>query len=139
MLVDQSSVLDYIPQKPPMVIVEGMLENDETTTISTLQLSPQNIFCQNGTFTESGLLENMAQTAALRSGYEAKQNGLIPKTGFIGALKKVIIHQLPKDNAHLQTRITVLHELLNAMVVKGEVFDEGKLMAEGEMNIFLQE
>ena len=63
MLADKKEVLNYIPQREPMVMVDGLLEVDETFAISRLQVTPENIFCQNGHFTEPGLIENMAQTS----------------------------------------------------------------------------
>jgi len=138
MLANREEVLELIPQKPPMEMVDGLIYSDERKSISQLQLNDSNIFCKSGFFQEPGLIENIAQTAALRSGYLAKQSHEKPKTGFIGSIKQLTIFELPKDNDTLQTTVTVLHELMNATVIKGEVFVNKKLMAEGEMNIFLQ-
>ena len=138
MLANREEVLELIPQKPPMVMVDGLVYSDENKSISQLQLNDSNIFCKSGFFQEPGLIENIAQTAALRSGYSSKQSHEKPKTGFIGSIKRLTILELPKDNDTLQTTVTVLHELINATVIKGEIFVNKKLMAEGEMNIFLQ-
>ena len=138
MLANREEVLELIPQKPPMVMVDGLVYSDENKSISQLQLNDSNIFCKSGFFQEPGLIENIAQTAALGSGYSAKQSNEKPKTGFIGSIKRLTIFELPKDNDTLQTTVSVLHELINATVIKGEIFVNRKLMAEGEMNIFLQ-
>lgn len=138
MLANLKEILELIPQKPPMVMVDGLIQNDEIKTIAQLQLNKSNIFCQSGLFQEAGIIENIAQTAALGTGYAAKISANKPKTGFIGSIKRLTIYELPKDNDILQTTVCVLHELLNAIVIKGEVFVNNKLMAEGEMNIFLQ-
>lgn len=122
-----------------MVMVSGLLDYSNTSATSQLQLTKSNLFCHSGFFKEAGLIENMAQTAALRSGYQAKISGHQPKTGFIGAIKKLKIIDLPKDSDTLTTSIYVLHELMNALVVKGEVRVNEKIVAEGEMNIFLQD
>ncbi len=139
MLANLKEVLELIPQKPPLAMVDGLIQNDEKKTISRLQLDKTTIFCQSGFFREAGIIENIAQTAALGTGYAAKKSGNQPKTGFIGSIKRLTIFQLPKDNDILQTKVSVLHELMNATVIKGEVFVDKKLVAEGEMNIFLQE
>jgi len=137
MLANREEVLELIPQKPPMEMVDGLIYSDERKSISQLQLNDSNIFCESGFFQEPGLIENIAQTAALRSGYLAKQSHKKPKAGFIGSIKRLTIFELPKDSDTLQTTVTVLHELMNATVIKGEVFVNKKMMAEGEMNIFL--
>ncbi|MEE4260737.1 MAG: hydroxymyristoyl-ACP dehydratase [Bacteroidales bacterium] len=138
MLLEYSDVLSIIPQKPPMVMVDGLVDSDDTTTTSRLVLNEQNIFCKNGYFHEPGLIENIAQTAALRAGFAAHQNKNEVETGFIGAVKKLKINDLPKDTSVLQTTITVLTKIANATIIKGEVYIGSKLMAEGEMSIFKQ-
>ena len=120
-------------------MVDGLVKNDEKSTTSRLVLNQQNIFGKNGYFHEPGLIENIAQTAALRAGFAAHQNKNKSETGFIGAVKKLKIYDLPKDSGILQTNITVLTEIANATIIKGEVFVGSTLMAEGEMSIFKQE
>jgi len=139
MLAERKEVFDLIPQKYPMAMVDGLIEQTVDSTTSRLVLDKDNIFCENGYYSESGLIENIAQTAALRSGYESKEKKQQPPIGFIGSLKRIKIHSLPKDNAVLTTRLSVLNELMNVQIVRGEVFCDGELLAEGEMNIFLQQ
>ena len=138
MLVEKEVVEQLIPQKYPMAMVDGLIEQTETSTTSRLILNPSNIFCKDGFFVEAGLIENMAQTAALRSGYEASLKKEKPLVGFIGSLKRIKIHKLPQDTDTIETTITILNSLMNVLIIKGEVFCKGSLMAEGEMNIFLQ-
>ena len=136
-LANKSEVQRIIPQKPPMTMVDILITNDDKTSVSQFAIDEQNIFCKNGVFHEPGLIENIAQTAALRNGYEAKQLGEEAGKGFIGSVKRLTIFKLPTDTDTLTTKITVLHELMNAMVIKGKVFVNTQLMAECEMNIFL--
>jgi predicted hotdog family 3-hydroxylacyl-ACP dehydratase len=138
MLAGKAEVYDMIPQAPPMAMVDGLISSDETLTVSQLSVNRQNIFCKDGFFHEPGLIENIAQTAALRAGYIARQNNEEVIKGYIGSVKKLKIYALPKDTDTLQTKITVQHELLNASVIKGEIFVNDKMMAEGEMTIFKQ-
>jgi 3-hydroxymyristoyl/3-hydroxydecanoyl-(acyl carrier protein) dehydratase len=139
MLAEKQKVLSLIPQKPPMAMVDGLMESDNEKTISALTVSEDNLFVENNLFKEPGLIENIAQTAALRSGYEAERKGMKPPVGFIGSVKKMKIYNLPEAGQTLNTKLTVLLEMENISVVKGEVSVNGKLIAEGEMNIFLQQ
>lgn len=138
MLAGAEEILNLIPQKPPIVMVDTLLEQNDQFTVSSLKLTKENIFCQNGCFSETGMIENMAQTAALRSGFQAHINGKQPAIGFIGSLKQFVFYDLPSDHDILQTTITVQNELMQALIVHGEVKAEGKIMAEGEMTIFIQ-
>ena len=139
MLANKQKVLNLIPQKAPMAMVDGLLESDREKTISTLTVEPDNLFVEEGFFKEPGLIENIAQTAALRSGYEAAKLGSEPRVGFIGSVKRMKIYNFPKVGDQLHTRVTILMAMENISVIKGEVTISGKLVAEGEMNIFLQE
>jgi len=139
MLVGKSEIQQYIPQGPPMVMVDALLKYDDLQTISGLHITKHNLFCENGFFTEPGLIENMAQTAALRAGYEAKQKHEKVKIGFIGAVKNLKIHQLPEVGSSIETTITITNNFEGIVLVKGEVNCKGKLMAESEMSIFTQD
>ncbi len=138
MLLGKEEVENIIPQKSPMAMVDGLLEQQTDFTISTLKILRDNIFCDNGFLTEAGIIENIAQTAALRNSYETKMQDKESKIGYIGSLKRIKIYHLPKVDNTIKTKITVLNNLMNVSIVKGEVFCDDKLMAEGTMNIFLQ-
>ena len=139
MIAEKQDVLQMIPQKTPMDMVDGLIDSDKTSTTSRLVLTNQNIFCKNGYFQEPGLIENIAQTAALRAGYETLKNKTKATVGFIGAIKRLKIYALPDDSSTLYTTITVLTEVANATIVRGEVHVNSKLLATGEMSIFKQE
>ena len=139
MLVEKAEIHHYIPQKAPMVMVDQLLNSDEKKTTSNLTISAENIFCTEGCFTEPGIIENMAQTAALHAGYEAKSKHEKVKVGFIGAVKKLNINKLPKVNSTIETIITIINNFGNILIVKGEVNLDGELMAKCEMSIFTQE
>ena len=139
-LISQEDILDYIPQKPPIVMVSELLSNNETQTVSQLHLTADNMFCANGVFTEPGLIENIAQTAALRMGYAASQltGDAEPPVGFIGAVSKLRIHNLPADNATLQTTVDVLNDIFGITLIKGTSRVNDEVMAECEMKIVIQ-
>ena len=139
MLVEKNVVLEFIPHRPPMVMVDGLLKYDENESTSILKLSKENIFCSNGYFTEPGLIENMAQTAALRAGFEAGLKNEKVKVGFIGAVKNLKIHHLPEVDSSIETTIRITNNFGNIILVKAVVISEGKLMAESEMSIFTRE
>ena len=61
------------------------------------------------------------------------------KVGFIGAVKNLKIHRLPKLGSTLETTITVTNNFGNIILFKAEVISGGKLMAESEMSIFTQD
>jgi predicted hotdog family 3-hydroxylacyl-ACP dehydratase len=120
-----------------MIFVDSLIEYCSSFYFSSFIPQKNTLFCQNGFFEESGIIENMAQTAALGVGYDAVQNNKPVPLGFIGAIKNLSLYQLPKIENTISTKVTVLHTVLNASIVKAEIFQFEKLMAEGELKIFL--
>lgn len=138
-IIDQEETLELIPQKHPMTMVDGLISHNDQSTISRLRLNANNLFCENGYLSEAGLIENIAQTAALRAGYTAKLKGSQPAIGFIGAVKNFKLYHLPKDNATLSTEVSIKAELMNALIVIGKIYTDQKLVAEAELSIFTQQ
>ena len=126
-----------IPQKPPMVMIDRLVEVGNGTTVTAFLIREDNIFCKQGVFREPGLIENMAQTAAAGVGSKPGNSGGNAPLGFIGGIRNLKITGFPKVGQEIITRITVLHEVFEATIVQGEVFLGDQLIAGCELKIFL--
>ena len=141
MLASGNMILELIPQRPPMVMVGKLLECDEKSTTTSLTISENNVFVSRKLFSPSGLLESMAQTAALRTGWllrnkpgNASKN--IP-VGVIGSIKNFRLNFQPAAGSEIITTINVEYEFGNATLISGKVLSNDRLAAEAEMQIFL--
>ncbi|WP_213087011.1 3-hydroxyacyl-ACP dehydratase [Chitinophaga agrisoli] len=137
MFIHSDNIIHYIPQRAPVVMISGILFAEGKLTRTGLQISPDNIFVQDGVLTPPGLMENIAQTAAARAGYQALQENTAVPMGYIGAVKDLEIFELPPAGAFIETTTEVGHEVFNATMVTGKVTWNGKLMAQCEMKIFI--
>ncbi len=137
MFIQEDDIINYIPQRPPMVMIGGLLAVEEQATRTGLQITADNIFVENGRFTAPGLMENIAQTAAARVGYIARQENTPVPVGFIGAVKDLEVFELPPAGAFIETETIIAHQVFNATVVTGKVLFEGRVMAQCEMKIFI--
>jgi len=143
MLVSREDVIKFIPQRPPIVVVHGLTKHSENASTSVFNVEENHLFVRGGKFLESGLMENIAQTTALRSGYHFSkmvkegEEETKPPIGFIGALKNFNIHELPNVGVQLETTVSVMHEVMGMQVVEGKVLVGEKLIADCEMKIFL--
>jgi predicted hotdog family 3-hydroxylacyl-ACP dehydratase len=126
-----------IPQKPPMVMVDRLVEIIDKTTVTAFLIRENNIFCENGEFREPGLIENMAQTAAAGVGSRPGISGGQAPVGFIGGIRNLRIDGFPKVGQEIVTRVTVMHEVYDATIAQGEVFLDDRLIAGCELKIFL--
>jgi predicted hotdog family 3-hydroxylacyl-ACP dehydratase len=129
-------VKTIIPQEPPFVMIDTLLHFDEIFTKTGFEIRPDNLFVEHGKFLEAGLVENIAQTCAVRLGYI---NTIILKDnvrlGFIGALKSLVIHKLPDVYSKLETTIEVVNEVFNITLVNATTTCNGEVLASCEMKI----
>jgi 3-hydroxyacyl-[acyl-carrier-protein] dehydratase len=141
-IVEGAAVSALIPQKPPIEMVDKLWFNNEQYTISGLTIQEDNIFCKDGVLCEPGIIENIAQTAALRLGYtvsQMQQHGekINPPVGYIGAIKNLVIHQLPKAGVELITEIYIQTIVFDVTLISAKSMVNNELVAECEMKIFV--
>lgn len=133
----ESVLLDLIPQKKPFVMVDKLLFFSQDRVVSGLSITGDNLFSDELIFTATGLIENMAQTVALHTGYEYYLKKEPAPTGYIGAIKKVEIIALPKVGQELTTTATILHSIMGVTLVQAEVKCEETIIALSEMKTAL--
>lgn len=142
MIATKETVHKLIPQEPPMEMVDTLIYHDEQKTITGFHIQKDNIFVEGGVLTEEGMIENMAQSSALRFGWighsEKGKEQFSPSVGVIGAIKNFKLYHNPKVNTSINTSIHIQLEVFNAIVVLGKVFLDDVLMAEAELKIFIQ-
>jgi 3-hydroxyacyl-[acyl-carrier-protein] dehydratase len=144
MLASRETVTKLIPQRPPMVMVDTLIAHNEQHTVTGYTIENDNIFVHNGYFTEAGLIENMAQSAALRTGWlsmlkSGDNGGLNPPVGVIGSVKGFRLYRQAEVNSRLETDIEVVAEIFNASMIKAQIKADGELLAECELKIFTQD
>ncbi|MDA3952836.1 MAG: hydroxymyristoyl-ACP dehydratase [Bacteroidales bacterium] len=138
-IADSKTIQLFIPQRAPMVMVEKLHKAEGGQTISSLDISESNIFCKDGYLQEPGLIENIAQTAAVGVGFEYRNEDKKVPTGYIGAVQKLTIHNLPKIGKTIITEVNVEHKVFNTTLINGKITCENQLIADCSMKIFLNE
>ena len=69
MLIDQANITKLIPQRPPILMIDALLEQDDVSTSTSFEVRSDDMFIRDGKLLPEGMLENIAQTAAARAGY----------------------------------------------------------------------
>lgn len=128
-----------IPQKSPFVMVDNCIFHSEELTKSEFLIGFENVLVDEGFLTAYGLIENMAQTAAIRAGLEAYNRNNTPPVGYIGTISNAVISELPKVGNIIVTSVKQKTQLLNIIVIEAECKLEEKLLAQCEMKIVLME
>ena len=138
MIVLKENIESLIPQRKPFVMIDELSGSDGNNTRTRLQVRAENIFVENGLFTEPGLLENIAQTAAARAGYEAKKDNAPVRVGYIGAVKNFEVFELPAVGDVIETEIIIGNQVFDVSVIKGAISCKGRVIAKCEMKIFIK-
>lgn len=134
---EKDFVEELLPQKFPFVMVDKMYSFTETSLVSGLTIQNDNIFFADGSFTESGLVEHMAQSVALHTGYEFFLKKQPAPTGYIGSIKEIQINSLPKLNEEILTTVTILHEFAGITLVDISTKLNNVEVASGQMKTIL--
>lgn len=106
-----------------------------------LRIVEDNVFMEGGLFSESGMIEAIAQTAAARTGYLARQTGNgkkeDPPIGVIGSVKDFELFFRPELGDEVIVEIRVMHEVMNASVIEGRVTVNDRMACKAELKIFI--
>lgn len=136
-ILDRDFVGNLIPQKFPFVMVDKVLAFGENFITSGFTVEETNIFIDNSIFQEAGLIEHMAQSVALYTGYQFYLKQEPAPTGYIGSIKSIEIFQLPKVNDNLITKVNVLQEFAGITLVDISVLLNEVEIARGQMKTVL--
>lgn len=134
---EEYNILDLIPQRQPMVLIDQLISVGEKSAIGRLFIRESNVFCENGFLQEGGLIEFIAQTAAAYEGYRQLSLQEDVRPGFIGAIKNLSVHSLPEINTEIKSEIIVDSELLGYTLITGKIFQNNTVVAECEMRILV--
>lgn len=138
--LDKIDIHELLPQQEPFVMVGKLIHFDMERTVTNTIIDEKNIFVEDGVFTASGIIENIAQTCAARIGYVNKyilKKGI--QLGFIGAIRNMNLVRLPKVGETIETTITTVEEIFGMTLVTATVKVGDEVIAESEMKIALSE
>jgi hypothetical protein len=134
-----------IPQGPPFIMVDRLLETDATVTRTSFRITADNPLLANGRLGAAGLIENMAQTVAAGAGFAAfaaggaEHDGAEPSragpSGAIIAINNFGIIRLPALGEELITEVTVTARVADIIVISGRITCGQSVVATGEMKI----
>lgn len=135
MLVDKKNITRYIPHRAPIVLIDSIEQCDQLTVSTRFRIEEGNMFLSDGYFSESGLLENIAQTAAAKIGYECELKGIDVPLGFIGSINKVNIHDRPSCGSTISTLVEIKNEVFGVTIIQGQNMLDDQILASCEMKV----
>ncbi len=131
-----------------MLMVTKIIDISEDTVTTTFKITKDCIFVNNNRFTESGIIENAAQSCSAIVGQdffaaddlEGVGNSII---GFISGIKKAQIFLLPKTGDTLTTKANLLSNYssgnFSICTMECKIYTGKELVAECILNFLIQE
>ena len=137
MLATRNEIINYIHQRDPFIAVHDILQVTDEFAETQFEVLPESIFVTNGLLRESGLIENIAQTAAAQMGHVCKIKGLQIPLGYIANIKNLSVFILPPIGSVLTTSIRVTNHVMSVILLEGIVRLQGNIVCQCEMRIFI--
>ncbi len=135
MIVSREKIESYIPQRAPFIMIDNLIEATNETFKTDFRILPDNIFVEKGILREFALIENIAQSSS--AGLAIIKMSVEKKTtdGFIGGISKLKLYDLPQVNDTIYTIVTLIAQLENMFLLKGENYINGKKLLECELKL----
>ena len=139
MLVARNDMDRYIPQRNPFVMIDELLKVESNLAVTQLEVRAENLMVNDGYFSEPGMIETIAQTAAAHAGYLFVQKNLPVPIGYIASIKNLSISNLAKVGSILKTTVRIVNQVLNVTIAEGEVTQGDQILCQCEIRIFINE
>ncbi len=138
-IVKGADICQYIPQRQPIVMLDSFYGIDaDGMSLSGLTILPDNIFVEDGHIVDSGIIEHIAQSGAMRIGYESVQAGGEVRLGLIGSVNKLTINRLPKVGETMLTSIVFEAQVGDVTLIGATVRVGDEVIANGKMKVAMK-
>lgn len=146
--LESIDIKNFLPHREPFLMVDKVLELSEEFVTTSFEIHPKNILIENNCFNEVGLIENAAQTCSSIVGKSYFEDDDIKGTGtkligFISAIKKVTIFDIPKVGETIITKASLKSrfdaDTYSISTLQCRIYIAEKEIAFCEMNLFIQE
>lgn len=134
-LIDKESLSYFLPHGPNYYMVDALTGYENNLVTSEFNITPGNFFLYNNYFPGYGLIENMAQTAALGIAWRMMGQATRVIAPRIAAVKKFSCSRLPQTGETLETRVQLLYEFGGMMQISGEIYSQEIKLADGILTL----
>ena len=135
MIISKEQIENFIPQRPPFIMIDNLLEASAAFFKTDFRIEPENIFLEDEYLREFALIENIAQTSSAGLAVTHRYTGTTKPNGYLGGISKLKLYQLPKLYDTIATTVSLVTQLENMFLVKGVNYLNGKMLMECEMKL----
>lgn len=134
-LASDHQLQSYLPHRKPFLLVDTLFECSENDARTGFEIPNHHILVKNQKLTTGGLIENLAQSAALHLGYISEKKGIPPRKGYIAAIKNMEIYNLPGIGNQIISHISIKDTIFNVTLIEGSVYSGSSMLAKAELRV----
>lgn len=82
-------IADYLPHRPPMLLIDEIVESERDRIVCRTTLHPDCVFALDGKVHPTAMIEFVAQAAAICVGVQAERDGDPPRLGLIIGCREI--------------------------------------------------
>lgn len=129
-----------VPHKPPMLIVDKLIEVKERASVSEMKISEDTIFIrEDGKLDETSFPEIISQSIAAQNGFKNMGNRKSKSKGLLLGIKNSKILGNAQLGDKLRVCVYKAAKYGEFGIIKGEIFKEEDLIASGEIKVWHSE
>ncbi|MBI4838578.1 MAG: radical SAM protein, partial [Nitrospirae bacterium] len=127
----------FVPHKPPILIVNKLLEVSERASVSEAEISKDMIFVKaDGRLDEASYPELISQAIAAQDGLKHTGNGESKLQGLLLGVKKLEILGAARAGDRLRISVYKTAKFGDFGIITGEIYKEKDLIARGEITVW---
>ena len=122
-----------------MLLVSSLLKREEHIGLVEATVPDSGPMVYDGRVLDEYLVEILAQSMAVIDGYDSVREGKPPSGGFLVGLKRFNIHMRPVPGGSLVISLVKLFEFGPMTIMEGQVSSDGRVLAKGELKVWIPE
>ncbi len=126
-----------IPHRPPMLMIEKLLELTERASRSEMTVTSDTIFLRDdGTLDEASYPEIISQAIATQEGFKNLRGGVSRQEGFLLGIKSMEVLGAAKVGDRLSISVFKVAKYGDFGIIKGEIYRGKEMIARGEVKLW---
>ena len=136
--MEEMDITKLMLHRPPMLLVDKVLEIDGDFARTSFEIKPDNIFLdKNNVLARPAQIEIMAQALAASNAFNSKLKNKPTEKGFLVMLKNINFYADAKCGDILECHINIVDFIAQTHIAQGKLFNQnGTLLCEGEIRIY---
>ncbi len=136
---------NFLPHREPMLMVTRLIRINDASVHTEFTIKEDCVFVKDGVLSETGLIENAAQTCSMIVGqsYFDEDDLEGEGIGYISAIKKVEIFNLPKQGKIITTKASLVSRFdtgsLTICSIDCSTFNNDDLIVACTLNFIIHE